>query len=70
MPRQTPDRTSLARKIRKSETNTTVFPTVGYFFYSLYDDCIYDEPYRQRRRGQSDDGLDDEGLIELAAGAG
>lgn len=49
----------------------------GYFFYSLYDDCIYDEPYRRRRRAQMDDAPEgssgnsvDLELIELVAGAG
>jgi serine carboxypeptidase-like clade 1 len=42
----------------------------GYFFYSLYDDCIYDEPYRRRRVQQDNIDPIDRELIELAAGEG
>ena len=41
----------------------------GYFFYSLYDDCIYDEPYRRRRLDEIDDPVDRE-LIALTMSEG
>lgn len=40
----------------------------GYFFYSLYDDWIYDEPYRRRALEEADPA--DLELIRLAGGQG